>query len=94
MASSGFSSAVAAGMQAARDRRGIGEVGWKPRALFSRRTLGSWGWKLVLVLRAGYGALQILVRTDEFRAQVEDELSAWPDGSPHRPHAGHGRAQT
>ncbi len=39
------------------------------------RTLGSWAWKLVLVLALVYGALQILVRTDVFRAQVEDELS-------------------
>ena len=39
------------------------------------RTLGSWLWKLALVLALVYGALQILVRTDVFRAQVEDELS-------------------
>lgn len=39
------------------------------------RTLGSWFWKLALVLALVYGALQILVRTDVFRAQVEDELS-------------------
>ena len=39
------------------------------------RTLGSWMWKLALVLALVYGALQILVRTDVFRAQVEDELS-------------------
>ena len=39
------------------------------------RTLGAWAWKLVLVLALVYGGLQILVRTDVFRAQVEDELS-------------------
>lgn len=39
------------------------------------RALGSWFWKLALVLALAYGALQILVRTDVFRAQVEDELS-------------------
>lgn len=39
------------------------------------RSLRSWAWKLALVLAVGYGALQLLVRTDVFRAQVEDELS-------------------
>ena len=39
------------------------------------RTLGGWAWKLALVLALVYGALQILVRTDVFRTQVEDELS-------------------
>ena len=39
------------------------------------RTLGAWAWKLALVLALVYGALQVLVRTDVFRAQVEGELS-------------------
>ena len=39
------------------------------------RTLGAWAWKLALVLALVYVALQILVRTDVFRAQVEGELS-------------------
>ena len=34
------------------------------------RTLGSWTWKLALVLALVYGALQVLVRTDVFRAHV------------------------
>ena len=45
----------------------------RPRSL--GRTLRAWTWKGALAAAVVYGALQVLVRTDLFRAQVEDELS-------------------
>ena len=39
------------------------------------RALWAFAWKLALVVALVYGALQLLVRSDFFRAQVEKELS-------------------
>lgn len=39
------------------------------------RALGAFSWKLALVLALAYGFLQVVVRTDFFRSQVEAELS-------------------
>jgi hypothetical protein len=50
------------------------------------RALWAFAWKLALVVALVYGALQLLVRSDFFRAQVEKELSrlaAWTCASAH-----------
>ena len=39
------------------------------------RAIWAFSWKLVLVLALAYGLMQVVVRTDFFRSQVEAELS-------------------
>ena len=45
----------------------------RPRSVC--RALGAFAWKLALAFGLLYGSLQVLVRTDFFRSQVERELS-------------------
>lgn len=50
-------------------------AGAPPRPLFGWSLLWSWLWKLALLVVLGYGALQLVVRTDFFRTRVEEELT-------------------
>lgn len=49
--------------------------GARARPAFGFRRVFAWLWKTALGVLLAYGALQILVRTDFFRARVEAELS-------------------